>query len=279
MRLVYSLCSFAVLLSLTACWEKKTDSAEGELGADSLNSQSPAELDLYEDRPIPKSADANFEDFFYTFTSDDEFAETRMDSGLVDVRDGKETPVDIANWNERHLFKYQELYAFIFTDEEDAQLLKSDSLNSVAVEFVKLDSLTGDRYEFSDSVGKWMMTRIIRQKEVDKPYKGFLEFYNQFVDDKDFQLESLSTPVSLVYGAESEMDDGGTYELSKKEWGEFHSLTPMPEHTIVLMDYGQHISIGSSVHVMIRSIAEAVSATYHFRRVAGKWKLVSIEQS
>lgn len=278
MRLYHSLISLAVLLLLTACWEKKSDGDEGENGADSLSSPATTELDLYEERQIPTSADANFEDFFYAFTTDDDFAESRMDSSLVNVEDGKEAAVDVKNWNERHLFKYQELYAFIYTDEEDAQLIKSDSLNNVAVEFVKLETMKADRYEFCDSVGKWMMTRIIRQKDVDAPYTDFLDFYNQFVEDRDFQLESLATPVNLIYGSESEMDEGGTFELNKDDWSEFHSLTPMPENTIVLMDYGQNVNSGTSIHVMIRSIAEAVSATYHFRKVRGNWKLFSIEQ-
>ena len=269
----------SLLLVLTSCFDGKSgkDDAAAAADSDSVQSAQPTELELFEKRKIPTSVDANFEDFFYTFSNDDDFADLRTDSVITLVEDGEQRSLPKTEWNERHLFKYQELYAFIYTDEDDLELLKSASIDSVATSWVKLDSTLADRYEFDRIDGKWVFTRIVRKKQLSQSYVNFLKFYQQFIEDPDFQLASLANPVKVIYGGDSEMDEGGTDNLKPEDWSEFHAQTPMPEKTIVLMDYGQKIGNGPVVTMMVRSITEAVYAKYRFRRTGSQWKLQSIE--
>ena len=269
----------SLLLVLTSCFDGKSgkDDAAAAADSDSVQSAQPTELELFEKRKIPTSVDANFEDFFYTFSNDDDFADLRTDSVITLVEDGEQRSLPKTEWNERHLFKYQELYAFIYTDDDDLELLKSASIDSVATSWVKLDSTLADRYEFDRIDGKWVFTRIVRQKQLSQSYVNFLKFYQQFIEDPDFQLASLANPVKVIYGDDSEMDEGGTDNLKPEDWGEFHAQTPMPEKTIVLMDYGQKIGNGPVVTMMVRSITEEIYAKYRFRRTGSQWKLQSIE--
>ena len=269
----------SLLLVLTSCFDGKSgkDDAAAAADSDSVQTAQPTELELFEKRKIPTSVDANFEDFFYTFSNDDDFADLRTDSVITLVEDGEQRSLPKTEWNERHLFKYQELYAFIYTDDDDLELLKSASIDSVATSWVKLDSTLADRYEFDRIDGKWVFTRIVRQKQLSQSYVNFLKFYQQFIEDPDFQLASLANPVKVIYGDDSEMDEGGTDNLKPEDWGEFHAQTPMPEKTIVLMDYGQKIGNGPVVTMMVRSITEEIYAKYRFRRTGSQWKLQSIE--
>ena len=132
----------SLLLVLTSCFDGKSgkDDAAAAADSDSVQSAQPTELELFEKRKIPTSVDANFEDFFYTFSNDDDFADLRTDSVITLVEDGEQRSLPKTEWNERHLFKYQELYAFIYTDDDDLELLKSASIDSVATSWVKLDS-------------------------------------------------------------------------------------------------------------------------------------------
>ncbi len=73
------------------------------------------------------------------------------------------------------------------------------------------------------------------------------------------------------------MDEGGTAELIREEWSEFHSEMPMPEKTMAIMDYGQSIGDGLTINMMVRSITQPLFATYKFRRIAGNWTLYAVE--
>ena len=130
----------SLLLVLTSCFDGKSgkDDAAAAADSDSVQSAQPTELELFEKRKIPTSVDANFEDFFYTFSNDDDFADLRTDSVITLVEDGEQRSLPKTEWNERHLFKYQELYAFIYTDDDDLELLKSASIDSVATSILIL---------------------------------------------------------------------------------------------------------------------------------------------
>lgn len=269
----------AATLYISSCQqcEQKETVLDGEVAGDTTESDTAErELDLFKKRAIPSSADANFDDFLYAFVTDDDFAEARLaDSIMVETPDST-TKIPKTDWNDMHLFKYQELYTYIYTNERDEALIKSPDLSSVAFEWLNLDSLKSDRYEFHLADGKWYLDHIVRQHTIDQFQNRFLSFYCQFIDDKDFQEQSLANPVRLIDEGDSEMNEGSSYELKAGDWDEFLSQTPLPEKTIVMMDYGQKITPGTSISFLVRSITEPVSAKYHFRRTGGNWMLYSI---
>ena len=280
-RLIFAATVLVVITaSCTNCKNTNTPQ-DGEIETDSVGSDStdtiPRELDLFGKRVIPTSADANFEDFLYAFLTDDEFAEARIADTITVETGDSTTLLPKSSWNDMHLFKYQDLYTYIYTNDKEDELIKSPDLTAVAFEWLTLDSLHSDRYEFHQKEGKWQLDHIVRHHSIDPFQNEFLTFYCQFVEDKEFQKQSLATPVQLIYGSESEMSDGDSYALKESDWNEFRANTPLPEKTIVLMDYGQHITPGTSVNFIVRGITEAAFANYHFRRTRGQWMLYSVE--
>lgn len=278
-RLIFVLAILPFLAASCSQCEKKQEPVDGEIHNDSSiadTAQTERELDLFKKRAIPSSADANFEDFLYAFLTDDEFAEARVaDTITVETGDSISRQAG-STWNDMHLFKYQNLYTYIYTSEHDEELIKSPDLTSVAFEWLNLDSLHSDRYEFHQTDGKWTLDHIIRHHAIDRFQNDFLTFYCQFIADKEFQEQSIANPIQIVYEDESEMNEGSTYDLKPGEWSEFHAQTPMPDKTIVLMDYGQKVNPGTSINFLVRSITEAAYANYHFRRTRGQWTLYSV---
>ena len=273
----------AIVLITASCTDCNNTRSpqDGELESDTLDTGSvdsiPIELDLFGKRIIPTSADANFEDFLYAFLTDDEFAEVRIADTLTVENGDSTTYLPKSSWNDMHLFKYQDLYTYIYTNDKEDELIKSPDLTAVAFEWLTLDSLYSDRYEFHLKDGKWQLDHIIRHHSIDPYQNEFLTFYCQFVEDKEFQKQSLASPVQLISNSDSEMNEGDTYALTESDWNEFRSTTPLPEKTIVLMDYGQHITPGTSLHFIVRGITETAYANYHFRRTRGEWMLYSVE--
>lgn len=276
-RLIFVLAILPFLAASCSQCEKKQDPLDGEIHSDSTTTDTAErELDLFKKRAIPSSADANFEDFLYAFLTDDEFAEARV-ADTITVETGDSTSLlPGESWNDMHLFKYQNLYTYLYTSEQDEALIKSPELTCVAFEWLNLDSLHSDRYEFHLTEGKWILDHIIRHHTIDRFQNDFLTFYCQFIADKEFQEQSIANPVQIVYEDESEMNEGATYDLKPGEWAEFHAQTPMPDKTIVLMDYGQKVNPGTSINFLVRSITEAAYANYHFRRTRGQWTLYSV---
>ena len=279
-RLIFVLTILPFLLASCSQCSKEKEPQDGEIHNDSTEADTATkerELDLFKKRAIPTSADANFEDFLYAFLTDDEFAETRIADSIT-VQTGDSTAIlSGSEWNDMHLFKYQDLYSYIYTNDRDEELIKSPDLTCVAFEWLNLDSLHSDRYEFHLTNSKWQLDHIVRHHPIERFQNEFINFYYQFVTDKKFQEQSLANPVHIVYSGDSEMDEGGTYDLKEGEWAEFHAQTPMPEKTIVLMDYGQKINSGTSINLLVRSITQAAYANYHFRRTHGQWSLYTIE--
>lgn len=261
---------------MAACTETKT--ASGEADADSIpNTPSNDDLLLYDKRPVPASADANFEDFFYTFLTDNEFLESRVQYPLAVDDHGKASSLKQGQWNDKERMQQQELFTFIYQDDDDVKLIKDSIQTPVAVTWVDLGQLSADRYDFSIVDGQWKLVKLTKTQEPDAQYKDFLDFYSRFISDTDFQLESITNPVLLTISSEGEMDEGGTAELIREEWSEFHSEMPMPEKTMAIMDYGQSIGDGLTINMMVRSITQPLFATYKFRRIAGKWTLYAVE--
>lgn len=268
-----------IAASCSQCGQEKAV-VDGEIHSDSTEADTATkerELDLYKKRAIPTSADANFEDFLYAFLTDDEFAEARIaDSITVETGDSS-VILPGSEWNDMHLFKYQDLYTYLYTNDRDEELIKSPDLTCVAFEWLNLDSIHSNRYEFHLIDSKWKLDHIIVNHPLDQFQNEFINFYCQFVSDTEFQKQSIATPVRIVYEGDSEMNEGATYDLKEGEWAEFHAQTPMPEKTIVLMDYGQKVSPETSINLLVRSITEAAYANYHFRRTRGQWTLYTVD--
>ncbi len=269
---------FFVALSvfLAGCTQNKK-AADDEIEADSLvTTDSIEELLLFDNTQVPETVDANFDDFFYTFVTDEEFFDKRVEYPLTVEENGKETKLAKGQWKDSDKIKSQELLTFVYTEDEDMRLLKSDSLKQVKLEWVDLSNMSCDNYLFEYD-GDWKLTRRIKTSEIEEKYRDFAEFYAKFIADSVFQVNSIEEPLNLIATSAGEMYEGGISTLKRSEWSEFHSQMPMPENLLPLMDYGQNIQHEKKINMVVRCVTQPLFARYEFRRHKGKWMLHTIE--
>ena len=235
------------------------------------------ELDLYEKRKIPTSVDDNFEDFFYAFVTEQEFMMQRILFPLEDYDPEYTTYIDKDQWEDNDVFANEQLYTFIYSNDKDIELLKNSTLSSVRLQWVTLDSCLINCYDFRKEDGLWRLTKLERIELQESYYDDFINFYKKFVNDKDFQVESISYPIQLKSSGSSEMDEGGDLELYPDDWMKFQQEVPLPDKRIVIMDYNQTVTWDAPVNMLIRGITNEMYINYHFERNNGQWKLTSVE--
>ena len=268
----------AICAGLASCTEcNKTEEVDDiQLNTDTIPQDSLAELLLFDKPQVPESVDANFDDFLYTFITDQEFFDKRVTFPLDMDDNGIATKISKAQWKEAEKIKNMELMAFIYTNDADLRYLKSDTLKEVLLEYVDLKNFSTDKYLFRTD-GDWKLVKRIKTDKVDDKYQEFTQFYSQFISDSVFQCGSVSQTLTLVSINEGEMDEGGVSKIKREEWPEFHSQMPMPEDEIVILEYGQDIASKNDFNLLVRSVSQPLFVTYKFKRAGRKWMLHTIE--
>lgn len=271
-----SLALFAFCALLAACTCTNTSDNDITADNDTIPQDSLKELLLFDEPKVPESVDDNFDDFLYTFITDEDFFDKRVSFPLEMDDNGTATKLEKSKWKEADKIKSLELLAFVYTEDKDLRYIKSDTLKDVTLEFVDLKNMSTDKYIFTTD-GDWKLVKRIKSDKVDEKYKDFTDFYAQFIADSIFQCNSVSEHLKLISINEGEMDEGGTSVIKRAEWPDFHASMPMPEDEIVLMEYGQEITSKNEFNLLIRSVSEPLFATYRFKKSAGKWLLHTVE--
>lgn len=240
-----------------------TDSVQNE--PDSIEEESIDTLILLPQQPVSKLADELFDDFFYNFISDVRFQHQRL---------GRTLSKNKGSIFER--FSTQDFFTVMYDDKSDLSLLKDTTLTCVGVEWIQLDSMLIDRYNFRKLDGKWILTDKKIYSASESPCSDFLEFYYAFASDKNVQLESLANPVSYYVASYEDVEAEEGY-ISVDEWAEFSTEMPAFKTTLVSMDYGQRMSDPTSKRLLFQGFSNGVFVDYHFMHIDGHWVLQGIE--
>ncbi|MCH5176862.1 MAG: DUF4348 domain-containing protein [Prevotellaceae bacterium] len=268
---------------LVACTGKKDDVQDDDTPTDmiaepdTIEIADPDTLQLFEEREIPQSADVLFDDFFFSFATDERFQMQRVVFPLHGEGEEGEQTLSQEQWAEARLFSRQPFFSIIYDRDRDMEIQKDTNLTQVSVEWIHLNDDRLERYNFNRRNGQWLLTDFQSMAASQTPNGDFIRFYAQFVTDSVFQRESLCQPLRLISEADDEFDEGGEMELSPDEWFEFRKEMPMPEHVMMNINYGQPALSENKKVLMVEGMSNGLYVRYHFDRLNERWRLMTIE--
>ena len=234
-------------------------------------------LVLLEEEVLPETADELFVDFFFNFVTDVDFQNQRIVYPLK-YNDG-DTVVRLKrqDWSEFNKFASLEYYSVLYEREQDLELQNETSLNYVSVEWINLDDLIIQKYNFQRLTGKWKLIDICKEKTSDGPNGSFIDFYNNFSRDSLFQIRSLKKPLRLVSYEEEDSISQYVEEIGGEVWRELISELPLPDKYIMNIDFGQTcISMNRKV-LMIEGISNGLFVKFRFDKNGEIWCLKELE--
>ena len=269
------------LLSLLfcSCWHssESTDSSEDEVVEDSIEAEEDS-LILFEEEVVPVSADELFDDFFFSFTTDQRFQMQRVKFPLKCKEGQDELVISREEWKEFNRFTTQEFYSVLYERESDMEIQKDTAVNEVSVDWIYLDDDYVERYNFVRSQdGQWLLLDFGKEETSATPYASFVNFYAKFASDSIFQRESIQFPLHVVAEEQSDEDEGGEAYLSPDEWFEFRQEMPMPEGVMTNINYGQPSISQNRKILLVEGMSNGLYVKYKFDRTNGKWQLYEIE--
>lgn len=274
----------ALAVVVDACREKEegatdnpsSDTLTAGADADSVEEEEMSDsLILFEDAPLPETADEVFDDFFFNFATNRDFQQARVADKLTVSEGGIRKEVDAIRWNVAQAFPSTDLYAVIFERNDELELEKDTALKDVDIEVAHLEERIIETFRFRKQGKQWKLTEVENEDFDNSPNGDFLTFYAHFSSDSAFQVQSLSNPLPFVLSSQGEAGDGGLEQMSADEWSE--QDMPLPVGKLVNIVYGQSYISQTRKSMQIRDIG-GVILRYNFEKGPSGWRLVSLEQ-
>ena len=248
-----------------SCMGKKAGQAD-DVPTDSVaDSSEVAATDTMEllitETPMPRAADAMFDDFIFNFVANKKLQKERIVFPLRTTEAGKTTTTGKAQWKMERLFMRQGYYTLLFDDEEQ-------------MEKIQLKKNRVVNYRFLRVKGAWMMTGIDVTPISENANASFLNFYQKFVNDSVFQLESINETVQFV-GPDPD-DDFAMMEgvITPDTWEAF--APALPVKVLYNIVYGKPKSVGHEMIFLMRGVANGLEVELRFKKVGGKWLLMKM---
>ena len=185
---------FAMALLMFSCTGKKAGQQE-EMPADSVaDSTDMTETDTLEllitETPMPRAADAMFDDFIFNFVANKKLQKERIIFPLRKTENGKTELTEKDQWEMERFFMRQGYYTLFFDNDKEMELMKDTAVNEATVEKIQLKKNRVMNYLFQRIKGAWMLKEIRVTTLDQNPNASFLAFYQQFVSDSTFQIKS-----------------------------------------------------------------------------------------
>ncbi len=268
----------AVALLMFSCTGKKSAPTE-ELAADSIvDSMSTGPVDSMEllitEMPMPRAADAMFDDFLFNFLANSKLQRQRIVFPLKITEGEKVKQMEKNQWKMERLFMRQGYYTLMFNDDKQMSLMKDTAVSEAVVEKIMLRKGKVNSYYFRRIKGAWMLTQIATMPMSENVNASFLEFYKKFVTDSAFQVKSLNETVEFV-GPDPD-DDFNVMEgvITPDTWEAFAPTLPLK--SIYNIIYGTPEAEGDSKIFLFRGIANGLEMELRFKKVGGKWLLMKM---
>lgn len=253
----------------TGCSDRKAAGSNESLAGDSL----PADTLDQGITEMPRGADELFDDFIFNFAVSRKLQLERISFPLEVKRGAKVEHVAKNQWKTEHFFMDQDYYTMIFDNREEMELTKDTAVSHVVIEKIYLNKKTVKQYVFNRVGGKWMM----QEMRVDAMYQNnnasFLQFYQRFASDPEFQIESMNETVEFTSPNPDDDFSSQTGEIVPEQWPSFKPSL-IPEGFIYNIIYGQQYKDSDQKIFVIHGIANGFASEMTFRKVNGKWKLV-----
>lgn len=268
----------AGVLLMFSCTGNKTNQHE-EVATDTVvDSMSMAEVDTLEllitETPMPRAADAMFDDFLFNFLANKKLQKERIIFPLRVTEDGKTETIEQDQWKMEHLFMRQGYYTLLFNNDKQMSLMKDTAVSEAIVEKIMLKKWQVSSYYFQRIKGAWML-REVRVTPIDENSNlSFLAFYKRFVTDSVYQVESINETVQFT-GPDPD-DDFNVMEgvITPDTWEAF--APQLPAKLLYNIVYGKPEPGGNQKIFLMRGVANGLELELRFKRVGGRWKLMKM---
>lgn len=132
---------------------------------------------------------------------------------------------------------------------------------------------------FSDGINASKSTVSVSKNQ--SQIEDFSTFFENFNDDRIFQLKRISFPIYAIVGNPYDEGLAPMQEVIEKQDWEYLDLSY--DSTYVSRDYDQYLQrvrfTSDSAIVELRGIDNGIYANYYFKQNNGKWFLVGIEDT
>lgn len=269
---------FAVALLMFSCTGKKGGQGE-EMPADSVaDTVVVTETDTLEllitETPMPRAADAMFDDFIFNFVANKKLQKERIIFPLRKTENGKTELTEKDQWEMERFFMKQGYYTLFFDNDKEMELMKDTAVSEATVEKIQLKKNRVMDYLFQRIKGAWMLKEIRVTTLEQNPNASFLAFYQRFVSDSVFQIKSLNETVQFV-GPDPD-DDFNMMEgvITPESWEAF--APTLPTKVLYNIVYGKPIAEGNDKIFLLRGVANGLEMELRFKKVGGKWLLMKM---
>lgn len=268
----------AIMLLMFSCTGKKAGQTD-EVPTDSVaDSSEVAVTDTMEllitETPMPRAADAMFDDFIFNFVANKKLQKERTVFPLRTTEGDKTANMNKEQWKMERLFMRQGYYTLLFSDEEQMSLMKDTAVSQAIVEKIQLKKNRVVNYRFFRVKGAWMMTSINVTPISENANASFLNFYQKFVTDSVFQLESINETVQFV-GPDPD-DDFAMMEgvITPDTWEAF--APALPVKVLYNIVYGKPKAANKEMIFLMKGVANGLEVELRFKKVGNKWLLMKM---
>ena len=266
---------FAFVLIMFSCTGNKANQTE-EVPADSVaDSTDTTDVDSMEllitETPMPRAADAMFDDFLFNFLANKKLQKERVVFPLRVTENGTITKIEKDDWKMEHLFMRQGYYTLLFNNDKQMQLMKDTAVSEAVVEKIMLGKNQVKNYFFQRIKGAWLLREIKVTPIQSDANASFLAFYQRFVNDTAFQVKSISETVDFV-GPDPD-DDFNMMEgvITPDTWEAF--APTLPHKTLYNIIYGKPQEEGNQKIYLLRGVANGLEMELRFKKEGGRWML------
>ena len=266
---------FAIVLIMFSCTGNKANQTE-EVPADSVaDSIDTTDVDSMEllitETPMPRAADAMFDDFLFNFLANKKLQKERVIFPLRVTENGTITKIEKGDWQMEHLFMRQGYYTLLFNSDKQMQLMKDTAVSEAVVEKILLAKNQIKNYFFQRIKGAWLLREIKVTPIQSDANASFLAFYQRFVNDTAFQVKSISETVDFV-GPDPD-DDFNMMEgvITPDTWEAF--APTLPHKTLYNIIYGKPQEEGNQKIYLLRGVANGLEMELRFKKEGGRWML------
>lgn len=264
-----------ISFSSSGCTDKKpaADTLSVDTAASDTNAVDTME-NLISETPMPKAADELFDDFIFNFAGNKTLQMQRIAFPLKVTRGKNVSTVQKKQWKREYFFMHQDFYTLIFDNAKQMNVVKDTTIDHVIVEKIYFDPKTVKQYLFNRIKGQWMLTSINYKSMYENLNASFLKFYEHFVADSAFQVESINDPLTFIGPDPDDDFSTMTGSLAPEQWSSF--APELPKGLIYNILYGQKYTESNMKIFVIRGIANGFETELTFKRTGGKWKLMKL---
>ena len=229
---------------------------------------------LITETPMPRAADAMFDDFVFNFAANKRLQKERIIFPLRQTEAGQTTQIEKNHWQMEHFFMRQGYYTLLFNDEKQMAQMKDTAVSEAVVGKIQLKKNRVTNYLFQRIRGAWMLKGIQITPIAENANADFLAFYQKFVTDSAFQVKSLNETVEFV-GPDPD-DDFNMMEgvITPDTWEAF--APTLPGKVLYNIVYGKPQTSGKEKIFLMRGVANGLELELRFKKVGNQWKLFKL---